>query len=102
MNDFVDLVARQLAADLRGAPAATRRRFSDEGRAARCHNIEDLRVLAKRSVPQPIFDYVDGAAWGEVTRRRNRTGFERFELLPRMLVDVSKLELATTALPRAT
>ena len=46
--------------------------------------------MAKRTVPQPIFDYVDGAAWDEVTVRRNRTGFERFELLPRMLVDVSR------------
>jgi L-lactate dehydrogenase (cytochrome) len=100
VNDFVDLVARQLAADLRDAPDAVRRRFTDEGRAARCHNIEDLRVMAKRSVPQPIFEYVDGAAWGEVTRRRNRDGFERFELLPRMLVDASKLEMATTALGR--
>jgi L-lactate dehydrogenase (cytochrome) len=100
VNDFVDLVARQLAADLRGAPAATRRRFSDEGRAARCHNVEDLRAMAKRSVPQPIFEYVDGAAWGEVTVRRNRSGFERFELLPRMLVDASSIELATTALGR--
>jgi L-lactate dehydrogenase (cytochrome) len=100
VNDFVDLVARQLAADLRDAPDAVRRRFTDEGRAARCNNIEDLRVMAKRSVPQPIFEYVDGAAWGEVTVRRNRTGFERFELLPRMLVDASKIELATTALGR--
>ena len=56
--------------------------------------------MAKRTVPQPIFDYVDGAAWDEVTVRRNRTGFERFELLPRMLVDVSHIEMSTTALGR--
>jgi L-lactate dehydrogenase (cytochrome) len=100
VNDFVDLVAGQLAADLRAAPQAIRRRFSDEGRAARCNTIEDLRAMAKRSVPQPIFEYVDGAAWGEVTVRRNRTGFERFELLPRMLVDASNIEMSTTALGR--
>ena len=100
MNDFVDLVARQLAADLRAAPEAVRRRFSDEGRAARCHTIEDLRAMAKRTVPQPIFDYVDGAAWDEVTARRNRTGFERFALRPRMLVDASTIEMATTVLGR--
>jgi len=100
MNDFVDLVARQLAADLRAAPDGARRRFSDEGRAARCQTIDDLRAMAKRTVPQPIFDYVDGAAWDEVTVRRNRTGFERFELLPRMLVDVSHIEMSTTALGR--
>ena len=100
MNDFVDLVARQLAADLRAAPDGARRRFSDEGRAARCQTIDDLRAMAKRTVPQPIFDYVDGAAWDEVTVRRNRTGFERFELLPRMLVDAANVEMSTTALGR--
>jgi len=100
MNEFVDLVARQLAADLRAAPDAARRRFTDEGRAARCQTIDALRAMAKRTVPQPIFDYVDGAAWDEVTVRRNRTGFERFELLPRMLVDVSHIEMSTTALGR--
>src|SRR4051794_35293397 len=100
VNDFVDLVVRQLAADARGAPEAVRRRFTDAGRAARCNTIEDLRRLAKRSVPQPIFEYVDGAAWDEVTARRNRSGFERFELRPRMLVDVSSIEMSTTALGR--
>jgi len=57
-------------------------------------------VMAKRTVPQPIFEYVDGAAWDEVTARRNRTGFERFELLPRMLVDAANVEMSTTALGR--
>src|SRR4029078_1481848 len=52
VNDFVDLVATQLAADLRAAPQAIWRRFSDEGRAQRCNTIEDLRVMAKRTVPQ--------------------------------------------------
>jgi len=100
VNDLLDLVARQVAADLRAAPRAARRRFSDEGRAARCLTIEELRALAKRTVPRPVFDYVDGAAWDEVTVRRNRSGFERVELLPRMLVDVSSIEMATTALGR--
>jgi L-lactate dehydrogenase (cytochrome) len=100
VNAFVDLVARQLADDLRGAPERLRRRFTDEGRAARCHTIEDLRTMARRTVPQPIFEYVDGAAWGEVTYRRNRTGFERFQLSPRMLVDVSRIEMSTTVLGR--
>jgi L-lactate dehydrogenase (cytochrome) len=100
VNDFADLVVRQLTADLRNAPETVRRRFTDEGRAARCNTIDDLRAMAKRSVPQPIFEYVDGAAWGEVTYRRNRTGFERFELRPRMLVDVSDIEMSTTVLGR--
>lgn len=100
MNDLLELVARQVAGDLRAAPATVRRRFTDEGRAARCRTIEDLRQLAKRTVPQPVFDYVDGAANDEVTHRRNRAGFERVALRPRALVDVSHIEMATTALGR--
>jgi L-lactate dehydrogenase (cytochrome) len=100
VNAFVDLVARQLSGDLRGLPEAARRRFTDEGRAERCKTIADLRALARRTVPQPIFEYADGAAWDEVTYRRNRSGFERVQLLPRMLVDASEIELGTTALGR--
>ena len=100
VNDLLDLTARQVAADLRAAPAAARRRFSMDARAERCRTIEDLRVLAKRTIPQPVFDYVDGAANDEVTYRRNRAGFEAVELQPRALVDVSDIELTTTVLGR--
>ena len=98
MNDLLDLVARQVAADLRAAPGAARRHFGEEGRAARCRSIEDLRRMAKRTVPKPVFDYVDGAAWGEVTYRRNRSAFEALALRPRALVDVSEIQMATTVL----
>jgi isopentenyl diphosphate isomerase/L-lactate dehydrogenase-like FMN-dependent dehydrogenase len=100
VNDLLDLTARQVAADLRAAPAAARRRFSMDARAERCRTIEDLRALAKRTIPKPVFDYVDGAANDEVTYRRNRAGFEDVELKPRALVDVSDIELKTTVLGR--
>ena len=98
MNALIDLAARQLRADLAGAPARTRERFSDEGRAARCRTISDLRAAAKRSVPKPIFDYADGAAWSEVTARRNLAAFEDVTLHPKALTDVSRVDLRTTVL----
>jgi L-lactate dehydrogenase (cytochrome) len=49
-------------------------------------------------VPKPIFDYADGAAWDEVTARRNRAAFEDVTLHPRALVDVSSVSLATSVL----
>jgi (S)-mandelate dehydrogenase len=57
-------------------------------------NIEDLRRLAKRRLPRAIFDFFDGGAEDEVTLRENRAAFERVRLLPRVLVDVSKIETA--------
>ena len=58
----------------------------------RAVNIEDLRVLAKRRLPRAIFDFFDGGAEDEVTLRENRAAFERVRLLPRVLVDVSKIQ----------
>ena len=68
--------------------------------APRAASIEDLRRMAKRTVPKPVFDYVDGAAWDEVTYRRNRSAFEALALRPRALVDVSSIEMGTTVLGR--
>ena len=32
-----------------------------------CHNVDDLRLLAKQRLPGPIFHYIDGAADDEIT-----------------------------------
>jgi len=57
-------------------------------------NIEDLRRLAKRRLPRAIFDFFDGGAEDETTLRDNRAAFERVRLLPKVLVDVSKVDTA--------
>ena len=75
-----------------------RTRWTAEARAARCGTIAELRAMAKRTVPKPIFDYADGAAWDEVTARRNRTAFEDVTLHPKALTDVSAVDLRTTVL----
>ena len=61
-------------------------------------NIEDLRLLARRRLPRAIFDFFDGGAEDEVTLRENRAAFERVRLLPKVLVDVSAVDLKTTIL----
>ena len=74
---------------------------------SRAVNIEDLRLLARRRLPRAIFDFIDGGAEDEGTLRENRAAFERVRLLPKVLVDVSKVETATeifgkpSALPMA-
>ena len=69
------------------------------GRAlARCHNVADLQALARRRLPRAVFDYLDGGAEDEFTLSRNRYAFERYALVPNALVDVGKIELATTVL----
>jgi (S)-mandelate dehydrogenase len=58
-------------------------------------SIEDLRTMARRRVPRAIFDFFDGGAEDEVTLRANRAAFERVRLLPKVLVDVSAVDLKT-------
>jgi (S)-mandelate dehydrogenase len=59
-------------------------------------NIADLRLMAKRRLPQAIFDFFDGGAEDEITLRGNRAAFERIRLLPKVLVDVEKVDTAIT------
>ena len=64
-------------------------------------SIDDLRRLARRRLPRFVFDFIDGGAEDEITLRRNRHDFERIELLPRVLVDVSEPRLQTVLLGSA-
>jgi len=66
--------------------------------AKRAHNIRDLRRFARLRVPRPMFHYLDGAADDEVTLARNVSDFDRYELLPRYLVDVSHIDTRTTVM----
>jgi L-lactate dehydrogenase (cytochrome) len=97
-NGFFDMLARQLRADLSGAPASLRRRFSTAARVERCGNIAELRALARRRVPGVVFDYVDGAAWDEVTAERNQADLRRLALLPHVLTGAAEIDLSTTVL----
>ena len=62
----------------------------------RCYNIARLRERASRRLPAPMFHYIDGAAGDEWTMRQNTDAFDRYELVPRFLVDVSEVDLTTT------
>lgn len=61
------------------------------GRLDRAYNIGDLRKLARRKLPAPIFHYIDGGADDEWTLQRNSSAFKRYEIIPDVLTDVSSL-----------
>ena len=63
-----------------------------------CHNVTDLRKLAKRNLPWPVFNYMDGGADDELTLGWNTTAFNDYELLPTQLSDISNVDLSTTVL----
>lgn len=63
-----------------------------------CHNFHDFRELAKRRLPRPIFDYIDGGADDEVTYRRNTASFKRCDLVPDVLRGVATVDLSVTVM----
>ena len=65
---------------------------------AKAYSIEDLRLSAKRRLPQAIFDFFDGGAEDEVTLRDNEAAYKRIQLLPRVLTDVSEIDTSTVIL----
>lgn len=65
-------------------------------------NLHDYEELARKQLPQMVFDYYFGGSEDEVTVRENRLGWQRWRLRPRVLVDVGTRDLTTTVLSRPT
>jgi len=63
-----------------------------------CHNFHDFRELARRRLPGPIFNYIDGGADDEVSHRRNTASFERCDLVPNILRGVENLDISVTVM----
>jgi L-lactate dehydrogenase (cytochrome) len=63
-----------------------------------CHNFHDFRELARRRLPGPIFDYIDGGADDEATLRQNIASFERCDLVPNILRGVQNLDISVNVM----
>lgn len=61
-------------------------------------NLFGYEQLAKEHLSQMAFDYYSSGAWDEVTLRDNLAAFTRVKLRPKMLVDVSNINLTTQVL----
>lgn len=61
---------------------------------ARCADVSDVRLLARRRVPKMVFDFVDGAAGSEVSLSRARARFAQVEFAPRALRNVKTIDLS--------
>ena len=65
-------------------------------RLKNCHNYHDFRLLAKKRLPSPIFNYIDGAADDEITYQRNTSSFNEVDLIPNVLAGVENVDMSTT------
>jgi len=69
-------------------------------RLDRALTIGDLRTIAQRRTPRAVFDYVDGAADAERSLARARATYAGLTFHPRVLRDVSSVDLSTKLLGR--
>jgi isopentenyl diphosphate isomerase/L-lactate dehydrogenase-like FMN-dependent dehydrogenase len=72
-----------------GLPASLRRRAVD---------VDAVRVLARRALPRPVFDFADGGAESEWTLRRNESAWRGHALLPRPLDGAGERDLSVALL----
>src|SRR5213596_3635369 len=61
-------------------------------------DVFDFEPVMKKNVPPAHFGYMASGVDDEVTLRANREGFLKFQLRPRRLVDVSKVDMSTEIL----
>jgi len=61
-------------------------------------NVFDFEPVCRVNVPPAHFGYMASGIDDEVTLRANREGFLKFQLRPRRLVDVSKVDMSTDIL----
>ena len=59
---------------------------------------EQIILAARRNLSQGEWDYLTGGSESETTMRRNRAAYDRIAFRPRILVDVSKLDVSTSFL----
>ena len=78
--------------------SSTTNNNEDNMRLKHCHNFQDFRLLAKKRLPSPIFNYIDGGADDESTYRRNTEAFESCDLIPSVLTGIKDIDLSVTVM----
>eukprot|EP00475_Leptophrys_vorax_P036879 TRINITY_DN62943_c0_g1_i1.p1 TRINITY_DN62943_c0_g1~~TRINITY_DN62943_c0_g1_i1.p1 ORF type:complete len:374 (+),score=37.22 TRINITY_DN62943_c0_g1_i1:133-1254(+) len=61
-------------------------------------NVSEFQAIAKARLPQQAYDYYASGAEDQWTLAENRNAFERIRFRPRILIDVSHIDLTTSVL----
>ncbi|KAF5948715.1 hypothetical protein HYC85_014672 [Camellia sinensis] len=61
-------------------------------------NVMEYEPIAKQKLPKMVFDYYASGAEDQWTLQENRNAFSRILFRPRILIDVSKIDMTTTVL----
>ncbi|KAL8458741.1 hypothetical protein ACS0TY_036304 [Phlomoides rotata] len=66
--------------------------------AAELTNIREFQELARLALPKMVYDFYAGGAEDEHTLEENIKAFQRITIRPRILIDVSRIDMSTTIL----
>ena len=66
------------------------------GLVRRLYSVAETRRLARRALPRPLFDFIDGAAEDERTLHRNEAAFAEIALLPQPLTGTTTRDQSLT------
>ncbi|XP_043693785.1 peroxisomal (S)-2-hydroxy-acid oxidase GLO4-like isoform X1 [Telopea speciosissima] len=66
--------------------------------AAEPVNVNEFQELARKALPMMYYDFYTSGAEDEYTLKENLEAYRRITILPRALVDVSRINLSTTVL----
>ncbi|KAF7843628.1 peroxisomal (S)-2-hydroxy-acid oxidase GLO4-like [Senna tora] len=61
-------------------------------------NVREFQQMAKDGLPKMYYDFYAGGAEDEFSLKENEEAFRRITLRPRVLVDVSRIDMSTTIL----
>ncbi|KAM4099693.1 hypothetical protein ACB094_05G011000 [Castanea mollissima] len=61
-------------------------------------NVKEFQELAREALPKMYYDFYAGGAEDQYTLKENVEAFHRIMIRPRILVDVSRIDMSTTVL----
>jgi 4-hydroxymandelate oxidase len=67
-------------------------------KTANVFNLADFEALAKKRLPHALFQHAAGGGGDEITLRDNVAAFQRLQIIPRVLRDVTERDTGTTVL----
>src|SRR3990167_6561871 len=65
--------------------------FFDTKQNSSVVSVSDYRLLAQKRLPKYLFDFIDGGAFNELTRKSNTEDFQLIQLRKRVLKDVTDI-----------
>jgi 4-hydroxymandelate oxidase len=67
-----------------------------QAQLADIRTLDDFENLARQYMSGAVYEYVAGGAGSDQTVNRNRAAFNRISILPRVLIDVSRIDTGLT------